>query len=169
MLIVIIALAITVVPVFAQSPTPTPTDTAPTIALPGTFTGFLQLLGSAIFIGPAISILAKKWTWFQGLSKSAKFGMVFAICMILPLGSHALLTYLSPGVIAVMKSWWPYVLVGFGVFTGTQIWWEVFGDNTAPASITSFSSSLTTIEFAPKTINPTSNKPVEPSVTIQNP
>ena len=103
LLIVIIALAITVVPVFAQSPTPTPTDTAPTIALPGTFTGFLQLLGSAIFIGPAISILAKKWTWFQGLSKSAKFGMVFAICMILPLGSHALLTYLSPGVIAVIE------------------------------------------------------------------
>lgn len=99
--------------------------------LPSTFQEFLTMLGSPIFIGVIISVLLVRWPWYAGLTNKAKFWIVGAISILLPVLSHVLILYVPAQVNAVIEQWWPTVVGGMGIWMSSQVWNKLFGTQGA--------------------------------------
>lgn len=99
--------------------------------LPSTFKDFLTLIGSPVFIGVIISVLLVRWQWFVNLQNKAKFWIVGAICLLLPIASRALTLYLPAGVVEFIEQWFPTLVVGMGIWMSSQIWNKLFGADGA--------------------------------------
>jgi len=99
--------------------------------LPATFADFLSLIGSPIFIGVILSVILVRWTWFVNLSNKAKFWIVGAVSILLPIISQALVLYLPTGVSAFLEQWYPTVVIGMGVWMSSQVWNKLFGADGA--------------------------------------
>lgn len=99
--------------------------------LPNTFKDFLTLIGSPVFIGIIISVLLVRWAWFVNLQNKAKFWIVGAICLILPIVSKALTMYLPVGVVEFIEQWFPTLVIGMGIWMTSQVWNKLFGSDGA--------------------------------------
>ncbi|MBA4420257.1 MAG: hypothetical protein C0391_03845 [Anaerolinea sp.] len=99
--------------------------------LPTTFQAFLTLLGSPIFIGVIISVLLIRWAWFVNLQTKAKFWIVGAISLGLPIISRLLIIYLPGQVVVFVETWWPTLVGGMGIWMSSQVWNKLFGADGA--------------------------------------
>ena len=99
--------------------------------LPNTFKEFLSLIGSPIFIGIILSFVFVRWAWFVNLSSKAKFWIVGGISLLLPIASRALTLYLPVGIVEFIEQWYPTLVIGMGVWTSSQVWNKLFGEDGA--------------------------------------
>lgn len=102
--------------------------------IPSTFVELLKLLGSPLFAGIVISLLATRWQWFQSQSSQVKFWLTGLVCVLLPIVSQAALTYLPADVVAFCETWWPSVVIGMGVWVSSQAWYQIFGKKSETES-----------------------------------
>ena len=99
--------------------------------LPNTFKEFLSLIGSPVFIGIILSFVFVRWAWFVNLSSKAKFWIVGGISIFLPIASRALTLYLPVGIVEFVEQWYPTLVIGMGVWTSSQVWNKLFGEDGA--------------------------------------
>lgn len=99
--------------------------------LPNTFKDFLTMIGSPVFIGVIISVLLVRWPWFVNLQNKAKFWLVGAVCLILPIISKALTMYLPVSAVEFIEQWFPTLVLGMGIWMSSQIWNQLFGASGA--------------------------------------
>lgn len=95
--------------------------------IPTTFMDLLKLLGSPLFVGIVISLLASRWSWFVAQTNEVKFWLTGLICVVLPILSQATLTYLPPEWVTFCETWWPSVVIGMGVWVSSQAWYLILG------------------------------------------
>jgi hypothetical protein len=95
--------------------------------LPNTFTDFLSLIGSPVFVGVIVSVLLVRWGWFMSLGNQAKFWLVGAVCIVLPFASKLLIVYLPGAAVVVIEQWWPTLVAGMGIWMSSQVWNKLFG------------------------------------------
>lgn len=111
------------VPVISAQPTVSPAavpafqDPAPTIP---TLQGALLFLTTAGGIGVAISFLFEQRAWFQALAPNAKFWIVLAASIGIPLGAKAVLEFVPPDTITSLTPWFEIAALGFGTFLASQ-------------------------------------------------
>ena len=101
------------------------------MTIPDTFKEFLSLIGSPVFIGIILSFVLVRWTWFVNLSSKLKFWLVGGVSLLLPIASKAATLYLPTAFVDFVEFWWPTVVIGMGVWTTSQVWNKLFGENGA--------------------------------------
>ena len=103
------------------------------MTLPTTFLDFLNLIGSPVFLGVVLSLLATRWQWFNDQSNSVKFWLTGLICVILPVLSQVGITYIPANVMTIIGQWWPTVMIGVGAWVSSQAWYIIFGPKAVAA------------------------------------
>lgn len=88
-----------------------------------TLVDFLKLLTTTVGIGMVVSFILAQLAKFQGISAQAKFWIVFAICMLLPVGATAILNNVSASTLAALEPYWNALAGGFAVFIGSQVFY----------------------------------------------
>jgi hypothetical protein len=76
---------------------------------------FLQYLGTTAGLGAAIAFLTERVPGFQRLSKKAKATLVGTLCIVLPLGTWAVLRFVPGDVFTRWDPVFQQVVVGMSV------------------------------------------------------
>jgi hypothetical protein len=84
---------------------------------------FLKLLTTTVGIGAVVSFVLANLSKFQNISSAAKFWIVFAVSMLLPLLATLALNNVSPDVLAALEPYWNALAAGFAVFIGSQVFY----------------------------------------------
>jgi MFS family permease len=82
---------------------------------------FLQMLASGIIVGPAIAFLFERFEWFQKLSGSARFWVILALSVGLPVLGTALLQLVPADIWAQLQPYWAALATGITIWIGTQV------------------------------------------------
>jgi hypothetical protein len=76
---------------------------------------FLQYLGTTAGLGAAVALLTERVPGFQRLTKAAKATIVGMLCIILPLGSWAVLRFVPAAILAEWDPLFQQVAIGVSV------------------------------------------------------
>ena len=90
-----------------------------------TLVDFLKLLTTTVGIGMVVSFVLAQLERFQGVSARAKFLIVFAICMVLPVAATAILNAVPAATLASLEPYWNALAGGFAVFIGSQVFYTL--------------------------------------------
>ena len=104
--------------------------------LPTTFSDFLVLIGSPLFVGVILSVLLVRWPWFVNLGTQAKFWIVGLVSLGLPILSQVLLLYIPADIVLFIEGWWPPIVIGMGIWMSSQVWNKLFGIDGAVSRAT---------------------------------
>lgn len=85
-----------------------------------TLVEFLKLLTTTVGLGMVVSFVMAQLQKFQTVSGTAKFWIVFAISMVLPLLSALVLNNVTAETLAALEPYWNALAAGFAVFIGSQ-------------------------------------------------
>ncbi|CAG0937441.1 hypothetical protein TFLX_06370 [Thermoflexales bacterium] len=86
---------------------------------------FLRLLTTTVGVGMVVSFALAQLERFQNVSAQAKFWIVFAICMVLPLAAQALINLIPAPTITTLEPYWQAAAGGFTVFIGSQVFYTL--------------------------------------------
>ena len=98
--------------------------------IPATFIDAVKLIGSPLFVGIAVSLIANRFAWFKSQTGTVKFWLTGFFCVFLPVLSQAILTFVPVEAVKFLEAWWPSVVVGLGVWVSSQAWFEIFGNKS---------------------------------------
>lgn len=86
---------------------------------------FLKLLTTTVGIGAVVSFVLANLEKFNSISSAAKFWIVFAISMGLPLLAALVLNNVTPETLAALEPYWNALAAGFAVFIGSQMFYAL--------------------------------------------
>jgi phosphoglycerol transferase MdoB-like AlkP superfamily enzyme len=109
---------------------------------PSTFMEFLKLLGSPLFIGIIVSVILVKWQWFNSLGAKLKFWLTGLVCVGLPILSGVAVEYMTPAVLAFAEHWYPFLVIGMGVWASATGWNKLFGIKGAVSKDTTVADAV---------------------------
>jgi hypothetical protein len=92
---------------------------------------FLKLLTTTLGIGAVVSFVLANLAKFQNISSAAKFWIVFAISMGLPLLAALILNNVTAETLAALEPYWNALAAGFAVFIGSQAFYALVIKNRA--------------------------------------
>jgi zinc transporter ZupT len=84
---------------------------------------FLKLLTTTVGIGAVVSFVLANLAKFNNISSAAKFWIVFAISMGLPLLAALILNNVTAETLAALEPYWNALAAGFAVFIGSQVFY----------------------------------------------
>jgi hypothetical protein len=86
-----------------------------------TFVEVLGRLAQGLGVGSVLAFLFETVTWFQKLSKQAKWWIVFVTSLTLPVVAQVLLQFVPPEVWATVEPYWHSLALGFLAWSGGQL------------------------------------------------
>ena len=90
----------------------------PDTSLPGVLSALAA--GGAV-LGGIISFLFERFKWFQSLSGNARFWVVGALSVGLPVGAMTLVINVPPDVWVILEPYWQAMFAGGTAWLGSQI------------------------------------------------
>lgn len=96
-----------------------------------TLVEFLKLLTTTVGLGMVVSFVLAQLNKFNTVSSQAKFWIVFAVSMILPLLAALVLNNVTAEMLAGLEPYWNALASGFAVFIGSQVFYTLVLKNKA--------------------------------------
>jgi hypothetical protein len=135
-MVVVLVVAFLLVPVVIAAPRAPAGSVRQDVQIPS-LVEFLTLLTTTVGVGMVVSFVLSQLERFQNVSAQAKFWIVFAICLLLPVGATAILNLIPAETLLSLEPYWKAVAGGFAVFIGSQVFYvavlkkkAVSGSNT---------------------------------------
>jgi hypothetical protein len=122
-LVMVLMLVISIVALLVPTVMASPMAQAP-LEIPNLI-DFLTLLTSTVGVGMVVSFVLANLERYQNVSTQAKFWIVFAICMILPIAATAILNLVPAATLTSLEPYWKAIAGGFAVFIGSQVFYAV--------------------------------------------
>ncbi len=98
--------------------------------MPGDFGSFLTFIGSGVFIGFVLSIVAENVALFQKLSSGWKIAVLGAIAIALALVSHLAVTYIPAGIVTAAEPYYQVVVNAVVILLASKAYHAVAGKDT---------------------------------------
>jgi hypothetical protein len=89
--------------------------------LPPDFESAIRSLADPVVIGAALALLLREIAKFNQLPRWIKWTSVAVVGIGMPVLSHALEIYLTPGIRSFFAEWWPYFRIGLLVWITSQV------------------------------------------------
>ncbi len=80
----------------------------------------VRLLATGAGVGAIVAFLMERSAWFQGLGSQARWWLILAISMLLPILATAALQFVPVSVWEMLQPYWNALAAGFMVWLGSQ-------------------------------------------------